>query len=201
MISCDECQEKMVALFDGEGTEGDEALISVHLKECPECRVFREDMVRIRQEFASAGAPSPPAAIEQKVMHWVAAEGPQGKTSRFGKALAPEPWRRRFLRLAWVGGAAAVAVVAVLAAICLILSEKVGALSHKLEIARGELALARAQQDLRQTQEVQTEERTAISTLDVRIEELEQRFERFSSPNTVYRPQELYPTSAEWWQL
>lgn len=201
MISCDECQAKMVALFDSEGTEDDEALISVHLKECSECRVFREDMVRIRQEFASAGVPRPPAAIEQKVMRWVAVEGSQGKTSRLGKALAPEPRRRGFLRLAWVGGAVAVCVVAVLAVACMILSEKVEALRHKLEIARGELALARAQRDLRQTQEVQTEERTAISTLDVRIEQLEQRFERFSSPNTVYRPQELYPSSGGWWQL
>ena len=49
MISCDECQKKMVALFDNEGSEGDDALMSTHLKDCPECRAFREDMVRIRR--------------------------------------------------------------------------------------------------------------------------------------------------------
>jgi predicted Holliday junction resolvase-like endonuclease len=103
--------------------------------------------------------------------------------------------------MGWIGGAIAVSAVTVLAVACLILSEKVNALRHKLEISRGELALARAQQDLKQTREVQTKEQTAISTLDVRIEQLEQRFERFSSPKTVYHPEELYPSTGSWRNL
>jgi anti-sigma factor RsiW len=195
VISCDECQEKMVALFDSEGTEDDEALISVHLKECPECRVFREDMIRIRQKFASAGVPSPPAAIEQKVMRWVAAEGPQGKTLLFGKALAPEPWRRRFLRLAWVGGAIAVAVVAVLAVACLFLSEKVDALRHELQIAQRDVAVLRAEKDLKKTQEGHIRERVAISSLELRVRDLEERFQRSSSPRVVSYPEDIFNLS------
>jgi len=190
MISCDECQKKIVALFDNEGSEGDKALISEHLKTCPGCQAFREDMVKLRQKFVSATVPSPPAAVEQEVMREVAADGLQGKTSRPDKAVKPEPWPRRFRRLAWASGLVVLAIVVSSFVACSSLSKNVDALKQKLQVAERDVASFRAEKRLSELQERQEKERKAISALQFRMGELEQRFDQVYSPRTAFLPTE-----------
>lgn len=201
MISCDECQRKMVALLDHEGDEGDRDLVSSHFQECDDCRRFWDDMVGIRREFVSLPAISMPAKAEERLICEAESDLSRGRPVHTEKLAAVSPRPRRFRRMVWVGGAVALSAVTVLTVVCLILSEKVETLRHKLEITRGELALSQAQQHLRQTQEAQTKEQTAISTLNVRMEQLEQRFERIFCPMTVSHPEGYYPRSESLWQL
>ena len=74
MISCEQCQKKLVAIFDNEGCDGDEELTNAHLKDCPSCRAFCEDMVRIRKRFISAAVPGLPKAVEKELMQAVQAD-------------------------------------------------------------------------------------------------------------------------------
>ena len=57
MISCDECQKKIVMVLDNEGSAGDDSLISEHVKRCSECKAFRADIIKIRQGLVSDPVP------------------------------------------------------------------------------------------------------------------------------------------------
>ena len=75
MISCDECQKKIAAVFDNEACERDESLISDHVEHCPECQAFRAHLIKIRQALVSA--PVPPVSLElpQECMQGVETNG------------------------------------------------------------------------------------------------------------------------------
>ena len=190
MISCDECQKTMVALFDNEGSEGDEELISPHLKDCPECREFRKDMIRFRQEFVSVTVPSLPQAVEQELMREAVPDSLPGKTSGAHNGVSRKPWRRRFRRLAWASGFALLCIVALSGLVCSSLSRKVDSLTQELQIAQRDVASFRAEKRLSELQERQEKERKAISALQFRMGELEQRFDHVYSPRTAFLPTE-----------
>jgi len=187
MISCDECQKKIVAFFDNEGSEGDEALISAHLKDCSDCRAFHEDMVKMRQEFVSVPVPSPPAAMAQELMRQTAPDSVRGKTSRPEKRLSREPWRRRFRRLAWASAAVGLCLLALSCLRWSSLAREVADLRHDLEVAERDFALFREQKELKEAQERQEK---AISALHFRMGELMERFDRIPLPRTAFLPME-----------
>jgi hypothetical protein len=190
MISCDECQKKMVALFDNEGSEGHDALMSTHLKDCPECRAFRDDMVEIRRAFVSAPVPSPPAAMAQEVMSQTAAERPQTGTSHPKKTGRYQPWRRRFLRLAWASALMGLSSIVLSRLIYLNGAREVAHLRSELQVAQRDLAMFRAEKQLREVEETQEKEQRAITALYLRMGELERRLDRDYSPRTAFLPTE-----------
>jgi len=192
MISCDECQKKIVALFDREGGEGDEALVSQHLRDCPRCRTFQEEMVRIREEFVSLPTVTLPAEAEEELMREAAADLARSKTSSRGKGARSEPRPRKFRRLAWASGLALLSVIVASLLVCVNFSKKVEAVRHDLQIARRDVAVLRAEKELKQAQEKRD---TAVSSLHFRIQQLEKRVERFSSPRIVSYPGDIYDLS------
>ena len=82
MISCDECQQKIAAVFDNEANEGDENLISAHIEDCPECQSFRAEIVRIRQALVSAAVPAVSLEFQHERMQEIVAAGKKNKKSK-----------------------------------------------------------------------------------------------------------------------
>jgi len=136
MISCGECQKRIVAVFDSECSEGDEELISMHLKGCPECRAFQEEMVRIGQEFVSIPVASLPAAVGQELLREVSADGLQGKSSHPKGRGSRQPWPLGLRRLAWAGGIVGLALIVLSCLACFILAKEVVDLRRELRVAR-----------------------------------------------------------------
>ena len=192
MISCEECRKKMVALFDREGREEDDALVSEHLRDCPRCRNFQEEMAEIRQRFVCLPSISLSAEAGQQLMREAESDLTGGKTSRHEKAARPEFRPRKFRRLAWASGLAVFLVIVASSLVCVMFSKKVEALKQELEIARREVALARAEKKLQQAQDSQTKDRAAISSLQFRVQDLEERFRHFSSPKVVSHGGDAY---------
>jgi anti-sigma factor RsiW len=188
MISCDECQQKMVAVLDSEGNEADEELISVHLKSCPECGVFYEDMIRIRQEFVSVAVPSPPAATGQEIMQKVEPDQQGNKKVRAARGVSLKSIWLRFPRLAWASRVAALFLIVASWLVSVVLARKVVDLRHELQVAQQEMAVAQAESQLRDAQERQQK---AISALYFRMAELEERIDGSASPRTAFFPTEL----------
>ncbi len=189
MISCDEYQKKMVAVLDNEGSEEDERLLSAHLKDCPECRVFYDGMVSTRQLFSIATATKATVTIGQDFMRTVEADALRSK-----KLSAKKPIRSRALfwhklpRLAWAGGLAAALLVIVSWLACYSLTKEVADLKTQLQDAQQHLAVA---QEEKQLEEDRQREQKAITALYLRMAELEKRVDRFSSPRTAFFPTEL----------
>jgi len=107
MISCDECQKKLVAAFDNEAGKEDEQLISSHLKDCRECRAFYQDMVRLRQQFVSVPMPSLSPAVGQELMRIAQADSLHSSRRGHDESRSRQPLLLRFPRLIWAGGLAA----------------------------------------------------------------------------------------------
>jgi len=193
VISCDECQEKIVAFLDNESTEEDEALISAHLKDCPQCRAFQRDLIRMGQEFGAIAFPSLPAALGQEVMREAVSDHVPSKKSHAGKGESGQPWPRKFRRLAWASGLIGLSLILLS---CLIYlnylngAREVAHLRSELQIAERDVALFRAEKQLREVQERQEKEQKAITALYLRMGELEQRFDRAYSPRTAFLPTE-----------
>ena len=187
MISCDECQKKMVAVFDNEGGKDDEKLIDVHLKDCCECRVFREDMVRIRQQFASAPLPGLSPAVRQELVQEVQSDSMASKSLCRDKKANRQPLMFRFPALARACGLAALFLIAVSWIVSFNLSGKVRVLTQELEASRQEIALAHEKERLEEAQERQQK---AISALYFRMQELEQRVDRSASTKSAFFPAE-----------
>lgn len=187
MISCDECQERIVAVFDNEGGKDDEKLIDVHLKDCSECRAFREDMRRIRQQFVSVGVPGLSAEVEQELMQVVQADSRRRENRRRDKGPEHPPLLLRFPRLAWAGGLAAVFLIAASWIVSFSLARKVEALKQELETSRREITLVREKE---QFEEAQDRQQKAISALYFRMQELEQRVDRSASARPAFLPAE-----------
>ena len=189
MISCDEYQKKMVAVLDNEGSEEDERLLSAHLKDCPECRAFYDGMVSTRQLFSIATATKATVTIGQDFLRTVEADALRSK-----KLTGKKPIRSRALfwdklpRVAWAGGLAAALLVIVSWLACYSLTKEVADLKGQLQDAQQHLAVA---QEEKQLEEDRQREQKAITALYLRMAELEERFNWFSSPRTAFFPAEL----------
>jgi hypothetical protein len=188
MISCDECQKKIVAVLDNEASEGDEELIGAHLKDCPECGAFQADMVRIRQHFVSVPMPGLSPAVGQELMQVAQTDSLRSKRLGRDKSASRQPLLLRFPRLTWAAGLAGVFLIVISWLACFNLARKVRVLRQELQVARRDIAVAQAEKQLTEDQERQQK---AISALYFRMQELEDQVNRFSSPTTDFLPTEL----------
>ncbi len=189
MISCDEYQKKMVAVLDNEGSEEDEGLLSAHLADCPECRAFYDGMVSTRQLFSIATATKATVTIGQDFLRTVEADALRSKKLSGKKHIRSRAlfWHK-LPRLAWAGGLAAALLIAVSWLACYALTREVADLKGQLRDAQQHLAVA---QEEKQLEEDRQREQKAITALYLRMAELEERVERFSSPRTAFFPTEL----------
>jgi len=189
MISCDEYQKKMVAVLDNEGSEEDERLLSAHLKDCHECRAFYDGMVSTRQLFSIATATKATVTIGQDFLRTVEADALRSKKLSGKKHIRSRAlfWDK-LPRLAWAGGLAAALLVIVSWLACYSLTKEVADLRGQLQAAQQHLAVAQAEKQLEEDQE---REQKAITALYLRMAELEERVDRFSSPRTAFFPTEL----------
>ena len=189
MISCDECQKKLVAVFDNEANEADERLVWGHLKDCPECRAFHKDMVRLRQQLVSVPVPGLPATVRQELMQVAQADSLRSKSLRRDKGVNRQPLFVRFPRLRWACSLAGLFLIVISWLACFTLSRKVVDLRHELGLAQRDVAVARAEgrlEDARQRQQ------KTISTLYHRVEELEERIRGVPSASRIAYPEEPY---------
>ena len=189
MISCDDCQRRLVAVLDKEGAGDDEKLISVHLKDCPQCRAFQEDIVKLRQRFVSVVVPDLPALVRQEVMQVAHADSFRRENQQRDKGAERQPIMLRFPRLTWAGGLAAVFLIAASWLVSFNLARKVEALKQELETSRQELALAREKEQFKEAQERQQK---AISELRIRVKELEGQVQRAISPRMAWQSDSPY---------
>jgi uncharacterized protein YhaN len=194
MISCEECQNKLVVVFDNEGSESDEELTKAHLSDCPACRAFREDMVRIRKRFISAAVPYSSEAAKKQLMQVVHADSLRGDNRLGDNRAQNPPLLLRFPRLAWIAGLAALFLIIVSWLACYTLGKEVSDLRSRLETSCQELAAVRhdlaVAQAVKKREEDRQKEQKAISALYFRMQELEERFDRYSSPRTTFLPAE-----------
>jgi cytochrome c-type biogenesis protein CcmH/NrfG len=118
------------------------------------------------------------AALKEKM------ESPQAEAQpRVGRV----PPGRRFRRLAWAGGFAALCIIALASLVSFNLWKKVETLTVKLEASQRDVALFREKEELKEAQDRQEE---AISALRFEMEQLTERFDRFYSPRTAFLPME-----------
>jgi len=193
MISCDEYQKKMVAVLDNEGSEADERLLSVHLKDCHECRAFYDEMVSTRQLFSFAAAKKAAVTIGQDFMLTVEADALRSKKLSGKKDIRSRaPFWDKLPRVVWVGGLAAALLVIVSWLACYYaLAREVSDLRGQLQDAQQDLAMVREEKQLDEAQEKQQE---AISKLHVRVRELEGQVQRRISPLMAWRSEPPYYT-------
>lgn len=194
MISCDEYQKKLVAVFDNEGCEGDEELTRAHLRDCPACRAFREEMVKLRRQFASVDMPVLPRMMQQELVQVIRADSLRRENRPGDNRALKSPLLLRFPLLARAVGLAALFLIIVSSLACYMLSQKVSDLKGRLEASQRQLTavrqdLAVAQATKKREQDRQKEQK-AISALYFRMQELEEQFNRFSSPRTTFLPAE-----------
>jgi uncharacterized protein YhaN len=192
MISCEQCQKKLVAIYDNEDCKGDVELTNDHMKDCPACRAFREDMVRIRKRFVSAAVPGLPKAVEKELTQTVRAESLCGENRHYDNELKHRPLLLRLPRVAWIAGLAGLFLLIVSWLACYTLSKEVSDLRGRLETSGQELAAIRhdlaVTQAAKQLEERREKEQKAISALYFRMRELEERFDRYSPPRTTFLP-------------
>jgi len=188
MISCDEYQKNMVAVLDNEGSKDDERLLSAHLADCSECRAFYDEMVSTRQLFSIAASKKAAVTIGQDFMRTVETDALRSK-----KLSGKKPIRSRALfwdklpRLVWAGGLAAALLVIVSWLACYVLTKEVSDLRGQLQVAQQHLAVAQAEKQLEEDRE---REQKAITALYLRMAELEERVDEFSSPRMTFVPTE-----------
>ncbi len=192
MISCEQCQKKLVAIYDNEDCKGDVELTNAHLKDCPACRAFREDMVRIRKRFVSTTVPSLSKNVEKQLIQTVRVDSLRGENRHHANELKHRPVLLRLPKIAWITGIAGLFLLIVSWLACFTLVKEVSNLRDRLETSRQELAAVR--QDLAvaqatmQLEEDREREQKAISALYFRMRELEDRFDLYSSPRTTFLP-------------
>lgn len=187
MIPCDECQKKLVAVFDNEANEADEGLVWGHLKDCHQCRAFHKDMVGLRQQFVSVPVPGLPATVGQELMQVAQADSLRSKSLHRDKAVNRQPLFVRFPRLTWACSLAGLFLIVISWLACFTLAKKTTSLRQELQVARREVAVAQAEKQLKDAQERQQK---AISALYFRMHELEERIDRSPSPRTAFFPAE-----------
>jgi hypothetical protein len=194
MISCEECQKKLVAVFDNEGCEGDEELTKAHLRDCPACRAFREDMTRFRQLFGSVDVPALPRMMGKELVKIVQVDSLRRENRPCDNRAKNPPFLPRFPRLVLAASLAALFLIIVSLLACYMLSQKVSELKGQLETSQRELAAVRQDLALAQAtkkrEEDRQKEQKAISALYFRMQELEDRFNRYSSLRATFLPGE-----------
>ena len=186
-MTCDESKTKLVALFDGEATEEDEALVSAHVSTCSECQIFREAMIEIGQEFAAVAVPLLPAAIGRELIGEVTADRVRTKPSGPGGSGGSRPRRANLRRLACVGGLIGFLFLALSGLLCLTLAREVAVLRSDLEVAKRDAALVRMEKQVEEAEERRQKERKeqkAISARHFRTAELMRQSDRSYSPRT-----------------
>jgi hypothetical protein len=142
MISCEDCQQKIVLRFDNEAHEGDDRLIAVHLQSCPGCRAFHADMAKLRQALVSAPVPAVSLELPKDRMQNFDAKGLRNTGPDIEKRAGNEGLEVGFRRWAWAAGLAAGLLIVVSGLGCFVLSGKVTDLKHELKLARRDIALA-----------------------------------------------------------
>ena len=187
MISCDECQKKIVTFFDNEGSEDDKKLIDIHLKDCPECRAFQEDIIRLRQQFVSVLTPSLSPKVKQELIQAAQTDSRLSENRKDDNKIQRQPLLVRFPQLTRAGGLAALFLIAASWIVSFNLARRVESLTLELETSRQEIARAREKEQLEEAQERQQK---AISALYFRMQELEQRVDRSASPRSAFFPTE-----------
>jgi|GEM_PF-1947219 len=187
MISCEECQKKLVAIFDNEGCDGDEELTNAHLRDCPACRAFQEDMVKIRQQFVSVPVPSLSPTVAQELIPAAQADRQQSKSLRRNRNVSRQPLLLRFPRLTWACSLAGLFLIVISWLACFLLVRETASLRQELQVARREVAVAQAEKQLKEAQERQQK---AISALYFRMQELEQRVDRSAPQRPAFLPAE-----------
>ena len=196
MISCDECQKKLVVVFDNEGSEDDKKLIDTHLKNCPECRAFQENIVRLRQRFVSVPIPSLPPTVKQELMQTVKTDSWLSEHRKGDNELQRLPLLVRFPRLVWAAGLAALFLIIVSLLACYMLTQKVSDLRGRLEASQRELAAVRhdlvVAQATKKREEDRQKEQKAVSELDIRVKELERQIQRGISPRMTWQSESPY---------
>ena len=185
MISCDECQQKIAAVFDNEAAEGDENLISAHIENCPECQAFRAEIVKIRQALVSAAVPAVSLEFQHERMQGAGTAGMKNKKPGFREIANYERPAVRFRRLAWAGGLAASFLIVVSWLACFVLAGRIHDLKQQLQVAQHDLAVVNVEKQLVEAQERQ--EKTTLA-LYLRMQELEERFDRGQSGRPVFSP-------------
>lgn len=190
MISCEQCQKKLVAIFDNEGCKGDEELTNAHLRDCPSCRAFREDMVSLRQRFTSSAVPGLPEAVERQLMQAVRAGSLRRENRLDYNESKHWPLLLRLPRAAWIAGLAGLFLLIVSWLACFTLSKEISDLRGRLETSGQELASVRhdlaVAQAAKQLEESRDREQKAITALYLRMVELESRVEQYSSARTTF---------------
>ena len=124
MIQCDEYQKKIAAVFDNEASESDKSIISEHVENCPECRAFHIDIIKMRQALVSL--PVPPVSLEfsPEIASGLEASGDNCSRGRSKKETIAVHLPLRFRRLAWIGSLAATFLIIFSLVIALIQSKK-----------------------------------------------------------------------------
>ena len=187
MISCDECQKKIAAVFDNEASEGDESLISAHIEDCSECQAFRAEIVKIRQALASAAVPAVSLEFQHERMQGAGAAGMKNKQPDFTEIANYERLVVRFRRLAWAGGLAASFLIIVSCLACFVLAGRVHDLKQKLQVAQQDLAVVNVEKQLAEAQDRQEKNTLALY---LRMQELEKRFDKGQRGMPVFSPAE-----------
>jgi anti-sigma factor RsiW len=178
MISCDNYQATIVALFDNQAKDDDLRVVARHLQDCSECRAFCLDLVGIRRTVTSASVPSLSSAARQEVLDSIKADQcDRAKNSR------------RWLRFGKLGRWAAILVIGALSIACFTLSTTAKDLRTKLGAAEQQVAAIHEQAKLAESEERQQK---AISALYFRMAELEERVNRSSRPERASLPAQVY---------
>lgn len=107
---------------------------------------------------------------------------PQNRSLRSHKHVNREPLMVGFPRLVWAFSIAALFLIAVSCTACFLLARENRMLRQDLQLARQEIAMNNRQ---RQIVEAQNNQQQAISTLHLRVRELEQHIQRGISPRMV----------------
>ena len=191
MISCDECQKKLVAVFDNEANEADERLVWGHLKDCHQCRAFHKDMVRLRQQFVSVPVPGLPATVGQELMQVAQADSLRSKSLHRDKSVSRQPLFVRFPRLTWACSLAGLFLIVISWLACFTLAKETASIRQELQAAHQEITVAQAEKQVKEAQERQQK---AISELHVRVKELEGHVQRGISPRMVWYSESPYYT-------
>jgi hypothetical protein len=170
MNSCDEYQVKIVALFDNEAWDDDLQSVAGHFQDCPDCRAFCLDLIRIRRGMAYAPLPRLSQAAGEVVLGKVRDGGADHTKVR-------ARCRRRFPKAGWPMRWAAVLTIGLLALTCLALNRTAKELRGKLGAAEQQVAIIQEERQLAESEERQQK---AIAALYFRMAELEERVNRFS---------------------
>jgi anti-sigma factor RsiW len=188
MISCDDCQKKMVAVLDNESSAEDVKLVFGHLADCTACRTFYNELISTRQLFSISTAMKEPVIIGHEFMRTVEAETQRSRKFSGEKTVRTRTLSRNKLsRVMWAGGAAAALLIVASWLACYSLAREVADVRGRLHAANQDLAVVRAE---KQIEEDRQKEQKVITALYLRMAELESRVDRYSSPRTTFLPAE-----------